>query len=171
MFGGKPLRCTVSEGLGEASVDRPILLVDDDERTGQALKDLLEQHGHAVVYISGGVEALHLLSAKPDGYSLVCCDVLMAEMDGFEVLKQAHDNPATAHVPFLMLGAHPADVTVDDVRAWQDNGFAGEFLLDGRHAWVVKHNIHNISKQRRLLLNQDILRALEAVLKRNRDGA
>ena len=80
-----------------------ILVVDDQIRSQQALASLLAPEGYRVVCASSGVEALTLArQLSPD---LVLLDVMMPEMDGFEVCRCLRSDPSLAFVPILMVTA------------------------------------------------------------------
>jgi len=80
-----------------------ILVVDDQIRSQIALASLLETEGYRVAFATNGPEALaqmHLLT--PD---LVLLDVMMPEMDGFEVCRRLRADPALAFIPVVMVTA------------------------------------------------------------------
>ena len=63
-----------------------ILLVEDSDVLRQGLKSLLEQEDYKVIAGGNGVEALEKMEeTTPD---LILADILMPEMDGFELLAQ-----------------------------------------------------------------------------------
>jgi adenylate cyclase len=89
-----------------------ILLVEDDELTRSTTRELVVQHGFAVVEAANGREALdRLAEAMPD---LILLDLLMPEMDGFEFLDEIRRRPAWGAVPVIILTAK--DLTEDDRR-------------------------------------------------------
>ena len=82
---------------------RKILVVDDEEDILHFLEMVLKEKGYEVVTASGGHEALtraHI--ERPD---LVLLDVMMPQMDGWEVLKLLRVDDGTAHIPVAMLSA------------------------------------------------------------------
>ena len=62
-----------------------ILIVDDSEMNRSLLADILEEQ-YDVVEAENGVEAISLLSRQRADFSLLLLDIMMPEMDGFEVL-------------------------------------------------------------------------------------
>ena len=82
-----------------------VLIVDDNLEGCKPLARLIARQGHDVHCAASGPEALDMLRA--DGYGLVLLDIMMPEMDGFEVLQtlRADENPALRHVPVLMYTA------------------------------------------------------------------
>lgn len=82
---------------------KKIVVVDDDEHILRSLAQYLELEEFSVRTASGGAEALALVEAdKPD---LVVLDVMMPEMDGFEVLENLRRKPETEKLPVIMLTA------------------------------------------------------------------
>jgi class 3 adenylate cyclase len=86
-----------------------ILVVDDDAVNRRLLRSLLEQDGHRVDTASDGRQALERLHGDP--FDLALLDVLMPELDGYEVLAHMKEDDALRHVPVLMITA------LDDVRS------------------------------------------------------
>jgi signal transduction histidine kinase len=80
-----------------------ILVVDDNAANREVLARRLEREGHRVQQVAGGQEALDLLGRQP--IDLVLLDVMMPEMDGYEVLQQLKADPALRHIPVLMISA------------------------------------------------------------------
>lgn len=64
---------------------RPVLLVDDDLRLGEMLRDFLAHHGLALSICHDGMQGLK--AAKTGQYDLMLLDVTMSGIDGFEVLR------------------------------------------------------------------------------------
>ncbi len=62
-----------------------ILIVDDTEMNRSMLADML-QEDYEILEAENGLEAAKLLYQLHDGISLVLLDIIMPEMDGFEVL-------------------------------------------------------------------------------------
>jgi adenylate cyclase len=86
-----------------------ILVVDDDAVSRTMLTHLLEQEGHRVDTAADGRQALERLHADP--FDVALLDVLMPELDGYEVLAHMKDDDVLRHVPVLMITA------LDDVRS------------------------------------------------------
>ena len=80
-----------------------ILIVDDDPKAVKLMGYILYKEGYEVVPALSGKEALKLLKEeKPD---LVILDIMMPEMDGYEVCRRIRADPETAKVPVIMLTA------------------------------------------------------------------
>jgi two-component system cell cycle response regulator len=80
-----------------------ILVVDDYVLNRLQLKRSLEQQGHAVALAENGRQALEMLDA--DHFDLVLLDILMPEMDGYEVLARLKSDPARRDLPVIVISA------------------------------------------------------------------
>ena len=82
---------------------KTILVVDDEDDILSFLELVLQEKGYEVVTAGGGQEAItRAQMAKPD---LVLLDIMMPQMDGWEVLKLLRVDDDTAKVPVAMLSA------------------------------------------------------------------
>ena len=80
-----------------------ILVVDDNATNREMLGRRLERDGHRVHLVAGGREALDLMSGRR--VDLVLLDVMMPDMDGYEVLRQLKADEAWRNIPVLMISA------------------------------------------------------------------
>jgi adenylate cyclase len=80
-----------------------ILVVDDNKMNRLLLARGLEQQGHRVSFAENGRQALEMLRAQ--GFDLVLLDVLMPEMDGYQVLDQLMADTELRNVPVVMVSA------------------------------------------------------------------
>jgi two-component system KDP operon response regulator KdpE len=82
---------------------RTILVVDDEEDILQFLRMVLGERGYRVLTAAGGEDALTQAQMhRPD---LILLDVMMPDMDGWEVLKVLRSDEDTAGLPVAMLSA------------------------------------------------------------------
>ena len=124
-----------------------ILVVDDVDANVRLLQAKLEAEYYEVTTASDGPSGLAAaISEKPD---IVLLDVMMPGMDGFEVCRRLKADPATRHIPVVL-------VTALDGRRDRLNGLAlrAESALSG-----------DLSRRRALLLAQD--RMLQSLSYRN----
>jgi DNA-binding response OmpR family regulator len=77
--------------------------VDDDPLLRQLAVKVLAKYGHTVSEAENGREALRIIDRHPP--DLVILDLEMPEMPGLEVLRALRSEPATAHLPVLILTA------------------------------------------------------------------
>jgi adenylate cyclase len=80
-----------------------VLVVDDDALNRKLLTRSLENEGHVVRSAADGSEALRLLGNEPS--DVVLLDILMPELDGFEVLQRMKDDVLLRHIPVIMISA------------------------------------------------------------------
>lgn len=80
-----------------------ILIVEDEESLLKLESILLTSKGYDVRGVSNGREALEAIAEeKPD---LVLLDIMLPEIDGFEVCQRIKDDPETKAIPVVMLTA------------------------------------------------------------------
>jgi two-component system phosphate regulon response regulator PhoB len=89
-------------------VKQRILVVDDEPEAVELVEFNLKQAGYNVSTAADGAEALKKARAQtPD---LIVLDVMLPEMDGFEICKTLRLDAATAKVPIIMLTAKAAEI-------------------------------------------------------------
>jgi DNA-binding response OmpR family regulator len=87
-----------------------ILIVEDDAFTAQFLNIGLHAAGHSLIVVSDGDAALACASTQaPD---LILLDVVLPGRQGFEVLRQLRQTPATRNIPVFMLTSQSDGVSV-----------------------------------------------------------
>lgn len=88
-----------------------ILVVEDDVEIREVLQDLLTYHGYKCILASNGADALEKVGIdRPD---LVISDIMMPEIDGYELLERFQKQPELTNIPFIFLSAK---VEVRDLR-------------------------------------------------------
>ena len=80
-----------------------VLVVDDIEMNRDMLCALLQADGHKTAVAENGRLGLEAIKAQP--YDLVLLDVMMPEMNGYEVLEHLKSNPALRDIPVIVLSA------------------------------------------------------------------
>lgn len=87
---------------------KKILVVDDEKDIGEMLKYNLEKEGYTVLTALNGVRGLEeAQKKKPD---LILLDIMMPEMDGWDVCKQLMRDEKTATIPVIFLTAKGSEV-------------------------------------------------------------
>jgi len=82
---------------------KSILVIEDQEDVRENIAELLELSSYEVTASPNGKEGVkQALASPPD---LVLCDIMMPEMDGYEVLYLLSKNQSTASIPFIFLTA------------------------------------------------------------------
>ena len=87
-----------------------ILIVEDHPLIAELVETRLRIEGMQPVKCPGGREALTLVGAEP--FDAVILDIMMPDVDGYQVLQHIRAQPNTAHLPviFLTAKATPADI-------------------------------------------------------------
>lgn len=80
-----------------------ILVVDDNPLVSGVVSTLLRQANYQVLVANNGKEALDVLEDKV--VDLILCDVMMPQMDGYELYDTLRGHPANSHTPFVFLTA------------------------------------------------------------------
>jgi two-component system cell cycle sensor histidine kinase/response regulator CckA len=140
-----------------------VLIVDDDANARATAEALLFAEGHDLAFATNGSEALAKASELvPD---LVLLDVMMPEMDGFEVCRRLRASPLLGAVPIIL-------VTALDDRASRLQGIeagADDFVskpLDGVELRARVSTVIQLNRYRRLLEEQDRRREAEDEIRR-----
>jgi len=99
-----------------------ILIVDDDLDTLRLVGLMLQHQGYRIVAASSGIQAIAITQGdKPD---MVLLDIMMPEMDGYEVAQKLRSDPTTSGIPIIMF---TAKTQVDDKVAGFEAG-ADDYL-------------------------------------------
>jgi putative two-component system response regulator len=83
--------------------DELILIVEDNDKLREGLKDLLELENFRVITAIHGLDALEKMKATTP--NLIVADISMPVMDGFEFYKAVRENPSNVAIPFIFLTA------------------------------------------------------------------
>jgi signal transduction histidine kinase len=86
-----------------ADVRGHLLVVDDDPANREVLCRRLERQGHDVQTVSSGRDAMRILGEA--AFDLVLLDIMMPEMDGYEVLGRIKSDSTLQHIPVIMISA------------------------------------------------------------------
>jgi putative two-component system response regulator len=147
-----------------------ILIVDDDPGAREALEALLFHEGYDLNFASNGPEALmRAADLTPD---LILLDVMMPDMDGFEVCQKLRSSQFLAEVPVIMVTA----LDDRDSRLWGIEAGADEFVskpfdrveLRTRIRTIIRLNrYHQLLEERANLqrANQELAQAYDDTLK------
>ncbi len=84
-----------------------VLIVEDESEQSKLLQIRLEANGFGTIIAKNGQEALkEAESGRPD---LVIVDLLLPDMNGFEVCQRLKEAPETRQIPVVMLTAYPVE--------------------------------------------------------------
>ena len=133
-----------------------ILIVDDDPIVRSLMRDALEDEGFAVVEAEDGIEACRVCEERLP--ALIVADVVMPQMDGFELCRELRGRRATKDVPILI--ATGLDDT-DSIAKAYDAG-ATDFISKPLNWLILNHRVRYMLRAARafddLRQNQERLR-------------
>ncbi len=91
-----------------------ILVIDDRERMVKIVQRILEKEGYEVLTAFDGLEGLRKAQEKKP--NLIILDIIMPEMDGYEVCRRLQSDPDTAAISILLLTVkgQTDDPNIDD---------------------------------------------------------
>jgi|GEM_PF-1718402 len=113
----KPIgRDVLSRGLARLGIkpdgEATVLVVDDDPTAVEIIATHLRQSGYLVLRALGGKEGIDLARRfRPD---LIALDLEMPDVNGFDVVEALTGNPATSHIPIVIVTARQATPAMRD---------------------------------------------------------
>ncbi len=115
-----------------------ILIVDDDVDSLKLIGLMLQRHGYEVVYANAGNQAISKATSEhPD---LIILDVMMPDMNGYEVTRRLRGNPSTKPIPIIMF---TAKTLIDDKVAGFEAG-ADDYLTKPTHPAELAARVKSI---------------------------
>jgi light-regulated signal transduction histidine kinase (bacteriophytochrome) len=129
-----------------------IMIVDDTPDNLQVLFTMLNEHGYEVRRVLNGQQAMNAIATDPP--ELILLDIMMPELNGYEVCIKLKSQENTRHIPIIFLSA--LDEAVDRVRGFEVGG--ADYITKPFHIQEVIARVENqltIIRQRRQLLQQN----------------
>lgn len=120
---------------------RKFLLVEDDEMIRAVIGRLLEREGYEVTTCADG--SAGLASAYENSYCMILSDVLMPQLDGFELLRRLREHPAADQTPIVMLTSMGQD---QDVRRGFELG-ADDYIVKPFSATELLMRVRRLLKK------------------------
>ncbi|MBA2661153.1 MAG: response regulator [Bradymonadaceae bacterium] len=143
--------------MNEKTVTPLVLLVDDNHASLYALEAVFVEEGYQLATASSGQEALDLaVTLDPD---VILLDVLMPDIDGFEVCRRIRATPQIAEVPIVLLTA----LTDTQARITGFEAGADDFVtkpLDRVELTTRVRSITRLNRYRRLVAERNRLEQL-----------
>ena len=115
-----------------------ILIVDDDIDTLKLVGLMLQKQGYQIVAANNGEQGL--TQAEAENPDLILLDVMMPEMDGYEVAKRLRANQLTANTPILMF---TAKTQLDDKVTGFEAG-ADDYLTKPTHPTELSAHVKSL---------------------------
>ena len=112
-------------GPGGSTQQGPlVLIVDDDERVREYVRVNLEMEGYAVREAGNAEEGLGVLEeVSPD---LILLDVMMPEVDGWEMLRRVQERHGVGAIPVVMFSGKVNEQSAQEATARGAQGFVGK---------------------------------------------
>ena len=89
--------------IGEMAAGGSVLVVDDNDINRDVLSRRLQRQGHSVAVAENGAEALQMIEARQ--FDLVLLDIVMPEMNGYQVLERLKADGRWREIPVIMISA------------------------------------------------------------------
>lgn len=138
-----------TEEVKDEKVRQQILVVDDSEMNREILSDMLG-HDFRILEATDGKECMRMLNQYGTGISLILLDIVMPNMDGFEVLGAMARKHLIEDIPVIMISSEDSDAYVR--RAYELG--VSDYISRPFDAKVVYQRVFNTiklyAKQRRL---------------------
>jgi PAS domain S-box-containing protein len=135
-------------GAGSHGLAR-VLVVDDEASTQELLREMLESDGYVAALAATGKEALEELARVP--IAAVLLDLMMPEMNGFELLSRMKDNCAWRGIPIFVLTAKSlTDSEIEMLRRetiglfQKGDEWKGQLLAELRHKVSARAALHEL---------------------------
>jgi excisionase family DNA binding protein len=103
---------------------RLILIVDDDDRLREFVRVNLEMEGYAVREASNATEGLAALEDEPP--DLILLDVMMPQVDGWEMLRRVQERHGVGTIPVIMFSGKVDDEALKRATSRGAQGFIGK---------------------------------------------
>ena len=127
-----------------------ILIVDDSEMNRAILTDMLEDE-YQIIEAENGIEAINILKNHKDEISLMLLDIVMPDMDGFDVLKIMNQNNWISDVPVIIISAENSSKQIE----WAYDLGVTDFIVRPFDAVIVRRRVVNtillFTKQKHLI--------------------
>jgi CheY-like chemotaxis protein len=88
---------------GTKSAPCSLLVVDDNEANRNLLSRRLEREGYRVTVAENGRQALEMMQTQE--FDLVLLDIMMPELNGYQVLQHLKSDDDLCHIPVIMISA------------------------------------------------------------------
>lgn len=158
----KIAKSTAADDLNQESiVQNHILVVDDTQDNLLLIRAMLSPLGYRLSLVNSGAKALEIITAQdsngvPCPPDLVLVDVMMPEMDGYEVTRRIRGNSKLPFIPILLITAHDQASVVKGLELGADEFIRKPVSMDELLARVqsllrLKHSVDErdtIARQR-----------------------
>jgi two-component system, sensor histidine kinase len=136
-----------------------ILVVDDRPENLRLLSEILSAQNYKVRRVTSGKQAIEVVQINPP--ELILLDIMMPDMNGYEVCQHLKSQAQAAEIPIIFLSA--LDNTFDKVRAFEVGGIdyitkpfqVEEIVIRVKNQFTILHQKHSLQAQQQLLTQQN----------------
>lgn len=136
-----------------------ILVVDDRPENLRLLSEILSKQRYKVRRVTSGRQAIEAVEINPP--SIILLDIMMPDMNGYEVCKYLKSQPQSADIPIIFLSA--LDQTFDKVKAFEVGGVdyitkpfqVEEILVRVKNQLTILQQKNSLKEQQKLLAQQN----------------
>lgn len=122
-----------------------ILLIEDDQRLGLTIKNILESRDYDVCYVNNGVVGIQkAFEYDPD---LILCDINMNPIDGYQVYNVLKESSLIDHIPFIFITGNS---DLQDIRFGLNLGVDDYFVKPFDNNNLISSIEKRLSKYQRL---------------------
>ncbi len=118
-----------------------ILIIDDVDFNRDMLRVILEDD-YTIVEAEGGRAALDILESDSDGFAAILLDLIMPEMDGFEVLSELNTRGIVGKIPVLIISG---ETSVESENMCFELGVS-DFIGKPFNNMLVKKRVQNVTE-------------------------
>ncbi len=139
-----------------------VLIVDDDSYSRESAEALLMKEGYRLIFAENGFEAIELTKKhEPD---LILLDIMMPQMDGFEVCRKIREDKTIAEVPIILVTAlDDKDSKITGLEAGAD-----DFISKPYDRLELRTRVKTITRLNRYRVLHDE-RSEKEIIKKQRD--
>ena len=136
-----------------------LLIIDDSAAVREELIDILTADGEFDIFLQAtdGASGLKILSDPGQAVDVVCCDLNMPRMDGYELLRMARANPTLMNIPIIMVTAVSDDSDVVNAFELGANDFISKPFIPS----ILRARLKNMLHIKHL---QDLLKAQRGMM-------
>jgi two-component system, sensor histidine kinase len=136
-----------------------ILVVDDRPENLRLLSEILSAQNYKVRRVTSGKQAIEVVKINPP--QLILLDIMMPDMNGYEVCQYLKSQAQTAEILVIFLSA--LDSTFDKVRAFEVGGIdyitkpfqVEEIIIRVKNQFTILHQKHSLQYQQQQLAQQN----------------
>ena len=121
-------------------MEKKTILIVDDEYINVAILGEILRKDYSILSASNGMEALEIVRKNWKDISLILLDIVMPEMDGFQVLEELKKNECWSGIPVIITTSQESDE--DEIRGLK-NG-ATDYVIKPYNPEIVKYRVQSI---------------------------